>query len=57
LVIDPLFPPPEGFSQKKSMVVDICPENFFELVYDEQFDGEILSSINKQYKKEFGTYL
>lgn len=42
IVVDPLLPPPENFALKKSVVHDICPENKFELIYDEQIDGPVL---------------
>ena len=35
IVGDPLFPPPEGFAMKKQMVMEICPENRFSLIFDE----------------------
>lgn len=40
IAIDPLFPPPEGYSQKKAMLGDICLENKFELIFDSRVDGE-----------------
>jgi len=39
IVADPLFPPPEGYSQKKQVVNDVCPENKFDLIFDEKIDG------------------
>lgn len=48
LTIDPLFPPPENFSQKKCIVNDICPENKFELVFDEKIDGPYLTELMKE---------
>lgn len=39
IVVDPLFQPVEGYSQKKALVHDICPENKFELIFDESVDG------------------
>ena len=39
IVADPLFPPPEGFSQKKQVVQEICPENKYHLIFDEKVDG------------------
>lgn len=48
LVVDPLFPPPENFSQKKSMVNDICPDNKYELVFDEKVDGPVLTDLMKE---------
>jgi hypothetical protein len=48
ITIDPLFPPPENFSQKKSIVNDICPDNKFELVFDEKIDGPYLNDLMKE---------
>jgi hypothetical protein len=45
IVVDPIFTPPENFSQKKSVVHDICPENKFELIFDEAWDGPALKEI------------
>lgn len=39
IAIDPIFPPPESYSWKKSMLGEICSENLFELVFDEKIDG------------------
>ena len=44
IAVDPLFMPPEGFSQKKAFVGDVCPETNFILVYDEKVDGPILDT-------------
>ena len=46
--MDPLFPPPEGYSLKKSVVNDICPENRFQLIFDERVDGEGLEELMKE---------
>ena len=43
--VDPLFLPPEGFSQKKAYIGDACPENRFTLVYDDKLDGPILDKL------------
>ena len=48
LTIDPLFPPPENFSQKKCIVNDICPDNKYELVFDEKVDGPYLNELMKE---------
>lgn len=48
LSIDPLFPPPENWSQKKCVVNDICPENKFELIFDEKIDGPTLTDLMKE---------
>lgn len=42
LTIDPMFPPPENYSQKKAFVGDACPENKFNLIFDEAIDGPVL---------------
>lgn len=47
ICVDPIFPPPEGYSLKKSVVSDLTPENKFELVFDEKVDGPYLKSILK----------
>jgi len=40
VAIDPLFPPNDGFSMKKGAIgVEICPENRFDLIFDERIDG------------------
>jgi hypothetical protein len=40
IAIDPLFPANEGFSIKKgSTGIDICPENRFDIIFDEKIDG------------------
>lgn len=48
LVVDPLFPPPENWSQKKCVVNDVCPENKFELIFDERVDGGYLMELMKE---------
>lgn len=48
LVVDPLFPPPDNFSQRKQVVSELCPENKFELVFDERVDGPHLAEILKE---------
>lgn len=47
IVADPMYPPPEGFSQKKQVVHEICPECRFSLVFDEKVDGPALESAFK----------
>ena len=42
IAIDPLFPPPLHFSQKKCVVQDLCPENKYELIFDENIDAKEL---------------
>ena len=48
LVVDPLFPPPENFSQKKHMVNELCPENKLDLIFDERVDGPVLEELLKE---------
>ena len=48
ICVDPLFPPPENFSQKKHILHDLCPENKYELVFDEAVDGPTLEEIFKE---------
>jgi hypothetical protein len=48
IAVDPLFTPPDNFSQKKSVVNDICPDNKFELIFDENTDGPQLKEIMKE---------
>ena len=48
IAVDPMFAAPENFSQKKSMVHDICPENKFELIFDEKIDGPALVEMMKE---------
>lgn len=40
VAIDPLFPPADGFSMKKGAIgVEMCPENKYDLIFDERVDG------------------
>ena len=49
LVVDPLFPPPPNFTQTtKKCAYELCPENKFELVFDEKVDGPVLAEIIKE---------
>jgi hypothetical protein len=48
ITVDPLFPPPENFSQKKCIVNDICPDNKYELIFDEKIDGPFLNELMKE---------
>lgn len=54
IAVDPLFPPPENFSQKKHVLQDICPENKYWLVFDEKIDGPVLEEIFKEKAKVIG---
>ena len=46
IAVDPLFPPStEGFSMKKSATgIELCPENRFDLIFDERIDAQSLLS-------------
>ena len=48
LAVDPIFPPPEHFSQRKQVVNELCPENKFELIFDEKIDGPELIEIFRE---------
>ena len=48
LAVDPIFPPPSGFSQRKNIVSELCPENKFELIFDERIDGPELTEIFRE---------
>ena len=48
IAVDPLFPPPEGYSQKKQVVQELCPECKFWLVFDEKVDGPGLEAAFKK---------
>lgn len=49
IALDPLFPPPFGyFASKKHQVGDICPENKYELIFDEFIEGAELRSLLKE---------
>jgi tubulin monoglycylase TTLL3/8 len=44
IAIDPLFMPAKGFTAKKGSVgADACPENKFELIFDENIDRPIVT--------------
>jgi hypothetical protein len=45
LAVDPLFPPPEGYSSKKAFLGDPCPENKFSLIFDDKVDGPVIESL------------
>lgn len=48
ITVDPLFPPPDNFSQKKCIVNDITPDNKYELIFDEKVDGPYLNELMKE---------
>ena len=58
IAVDPLFPPSgEGFANKKSAEgIEICPENRFDLIFDERIDApgllECLNNIDKDGQAE-----
>ena len=50
IAVDPLFPPcGEGFANKKSAEgIELCPENRFDLIFDERVDAkELLECIKR----------
>ena len=47
IVVDPLFPPPEGFSQNKQHSRELCPENKYDIIFDEIIDGPQLARLLK----------
>jgi Tubulin-tyrosine ligase family len=48
ILVDPMFPPPEGFSQKKQVVQELTPECKFQLIFDERLDAPQLLEVFKQ---------
>ena len=54
IAVDPLFPPNDGFSMKKGSIgIEICPENRFDLIFDERTDGpELLKKMRNIGEKE-----
>jgi len=48
LSVDPIFPPPENFSQRKHVVNELCPENKYDLVFDERIDGPELQELLRE---------
>lgn len=54
IAVDPLFPPSDGFSTKKGATgIELCPENRFDLIFDERVDGpELLQQFKKIGKRE-----
>jgi hypothetical protein len=45
ICVDPLYPPPDGFSQRKQVVQELTPECKFQLVFEEHIDGPKLNSL------------
>jgi len=46
IALDPILQPPKGFSTKKSSVGnEICPENRYELIFDERVEGDQLREL------------
>ena len=54
IAIEPLFPPTEGYSLKKGSIgVETCPENRFDLIFDERIEGpDLLKKFEKFGKTE-----
>ena len=54
IAIEPIFPPSEGYSLKKGSIgIETCPENKFDLIFDERVDGaDLLKKFEKIGKKE-----
>ena len=54
VAIDPLFPPTDGFSMKKGAIgIEMCPENRYDLIFDERVDGPgLLKQFDQIGKKE-----
>ena len=54
IAVDPLFPPSlDGFASKKSAEgIEMCPENRFDLIFDERIDGPILRESLKNIDNE-----
>ena len=54
IAIDPLFPPTDGFSMKKGAIgIEMCPENRYDLIFDERVDGPgLLKQFDQIGKKE-----
>ena len=50
LAVDPIFPPPENFSQRKQVVNELCPENKYDLVFNEKIDGPELRELFQENK-------
>ncbi len=48
LTVDPVFPLPENWSQKKCVVNDLCHDNKYELRFDEKVDGAKLNELMKE---------
>jgi len=57
IAIDPLFPPPENYSWKKSMLGDLCYANKFDLVFDELIDGPELAQLLKEKDKIISIFI
>ena len=47
LAVDPFFPPPDGYSQNKKILQELCPENKFTLIFDEEIEGADLCKLFK----------
>lgn len=45
IVLDPLFPPVDLNHAMRNSAIDLCPENKFELIFDERVDGPKLAEL------------
>jgi hypothetical protein len=52
IVVDPVFMPPENFSQKKNQVLELCPLNQYELIFDEKEEAGQMEQILLKMKVE-----
>ena len=50
IVVDPMFPPPANFSSLSSKK-DLCPQNKYELIFDEKIDGPELQPLIDDHQK------
>lgn len=51
IVLDPLFPPVDMVHAMRNSAMDVCPENKFELIFDERVDGQKLAALFKKTDK------
>jgi hypothetical protein len=57
IAVDPLFPPPEGFTSKKAFLGDACPQNNFSLVFDHKIDGPVIENLVKNRDSVISKYI
>jgi tubulin polyglutamylase TTLL1/tubulin monoglycylase TTLL3/8 len=48
IAVDPLFPPNEGFAQRKTTFAESIPLNRYELIFCEDVDGPYLEELAKK---------